>query len=269
MSNAHVASAPRTQNNPSGSNASAPTLTAPGVNHTKGDWTTVVTSSIATDLVLLRLRASAAAVIMVDIGIGSTGNAVDATLIENVLVGINTVNGAVLSIPLRIPSGTRIAMRYQRNTSITLQAGVTLVGRSALYPTAPARYITYNADTTNTRPTVSHDPGSTANTKGGTPDQLVASTPAASKGFLLSFGNAGVGNVNSMVDIMTGAAASEVAIMADYATSIPGSSHFPATTPSPFIPLPIPAGSRVSYRTASSSTTATDRNLGVILHLGV
>lgn len=100
--------------------------------------------------------------------------------------------------------------------------------------------------------------GGAANTK-GLYTQLSASTPAAAEGFTLVLARA-VGD-NYMLDVALGAAAAEVDIL----SNLTFEAGLEGGTFSVFIPLPIPAGSRVSVRTQNQAG-AIDLDVTMILH---
>jgi hypothetical protein len=92
----------------------------------------------------------------------------------------------------------------------------------------------------------------TAHTKGAYA-QIIASTAHAAKGFLVQLGNASAG-VDYSVDIAIGGAGSEIIIVADLlAGSGTGSI---ARQGAYFIPIPIPAGTRVSARCQATTLSS-------------
>lgn len=90
-----------------------------------------------------------------------------------------------------------------------------------------------------------------ANTK-GTYVELTSSSPIDADGFLLTATVPTVA-IDHMIDIAVGAASSEVVVLANFAFEL----FFEAGAPSVFIPVPIPAGSRISARVQGSTGSAT------------
>lgn len=117
---------------------------------------------------------------------------------------------------------------------------------------------TIGADTTNTRGTVITASGS-ANTKGSW-TELSASTSTAATAAMVTIFCANT-QADYLVDIGTGAAASETAVIADIQTNRPTIS---ITCRQFFIPISIASGTRVSARCQSSTAAATCR---IIIHL--
>jgi len=98
-----------------------------------------------------------------------------------------------------------------------------------------------------------------ANTK-GTPVELIASTAFASSGFRVFMG-ASSGAGDYLVDICIGAALSELVIVAN----IPYGSQSAGRVSEVYIPIAIPAGTRIS---AAIQATTGARTLGVAITLG-
>lgn len=100
----------------------------------------------------------------------------------------------------------------------------------------------------------------TANTKGSY-TTLIASTAHTAKGFLVTFGTAAAG-VDYLVDISIGAAAAEIIIIPDLMVGSGTGSI--ARQSAVFIPIAVPAGTRISARCQASTLSSTVR---VKIHL--
>jgi hypothetical protein len=104
-------------------------------------------------------------------------------------------------------------------------------------------------DTANSRP-VTLTSHASANTKGSYL-QLIASTARASQGLLVTFGRIGTADV--LVDIAVGAAASETVIVPNLLYSVRG---IVQDLTDVFLPVPVPAGTRVSARSQGGAGSA-------------
>jgi hypothetical protein len=99
--------------------------------------------------------------------------------------------------------------------------------------------------------------GSTGSTKGSYA-QIVASTAHDAQGFIVQLGNASTAN-GYLVDIAVGAAASEQIIVPDIFVRGPGEQCNTL-----YVPLPIPAGTRIAARSQAVNGSAT---IKCIVHL--
>lgn len=94
------------------------TLTASATPHTKGSWTDLIASTpFACCAILLSSiidigASSTDTSVLIDIGIGNTGDAVDATLVANIPIGAYQ-NNCNIWVPCHVPAGVRVAGRIQ------------------------------------------------------------------------------------------------------------------------------------------------------------
>ena len=107
-----------------------------------------------------------------------------------------------------------------------------------------------------------------AHTKNGTYTQLVASSPFDAHGFLvqLSVNSAGT-NQSYLVDIAIGASSAEVVIVPNLLFDTGLSASYPHGVI--WIPIPIPAGTRISARQQNNTTTGTLRVSVILLGGGL
>ncbi len=224
--------------------------------HVKGAWAELIASTDQpgeTILVFLDgpYGGSASQVdALLDVGFGPAG--AEQVVVSNLNSGNwNSANQYV--IPLRVPKGTRIALRHQSNVgsksvafSVNVIAGV---GES------PQSWVTYGANTTNSQgvllPAVTTAKVKTAWT------ELVASTTAVSNWVSLT---PGLPTTNSpgtpwTFDIGVGAAGAERLVVENYRYNIT-STELVRGSMVPF-PVAIPAGQRLSVRYTTDTTTAT------------
>lgn len=94
-----------------------------------------------------------------------------------------------------------------------------------------------------------------ANTKTASPVTLIASTTVESCALIVAFANnsATAAQRNGLVDIMTGAAASEVVIAANLSNTVATALSSTGGNISFFLPIRIPAGTRISARHQNST----------------
>jgi len=171
--------------------------------------------------------------------------------------------GQAVLVPLSVPRGSRVSARAFGASLNTIICGI---GFGALsnkgFKRAVSMGITSNLGTTV-------NPGATANALGSW-TQIVASAPHNFSALMVALGSAGRSNaaLNSwLVDIGIGAAGSEQTIIKQLLTMSFSNTIF-YMTPTFFGPFPcsIPAGTRISARAQSSTSSATTRNIDVSLY---
>lgn len=242
--------------------------------YAKGAWTQLIASTAADSGWLLVCASSAnssGAAIAVDIGFGTSGNEI--AIVTNLAFAAPQIGVAgYYMLPVTIPAGTRVAGR---------------VASSVLSDSAPVQVLTFadgyssagfgvSVDTYGFQASTGYglqiDPGGSANTKGAYV-QLTASLSVEIGGFLLCFDSQGTttgttGAVDWLVDIAVGASGSEQVILPNLAVcgySAGGDSFIFGSTV-PYIPMPIPAGGRISVRAQCSTAATPDRLLGLTFY---
>jgi len=255
------------------------TITSSSTANTYGSWTQLVASS-AIDCCWLVISsttvfANTANDIVIDIGVGASGS-------EKVIISaIHTIgNNAWPSLtrfafPCQIAAGTRIAARSQSNgTSQGAYVQVTLFdGEWNALEGAEGVVDTYGFQSGTTLG-AAIDPGATVNTKGSY-TQLTASSTADLLGFMLAFDfqndTAGAGVQNQfLLDIATGASGSEKVLIPNIAFNFmsdgAGDGCYIKPEFIPFIPCPIPSGTRIAARAQATINTATTRVFGLTFY---
>lgn len=240
---------------------------AGGTANTNGAWSQIVASSpLDCQMACLQVMgvASTTAVvgISIDIGIGAAASEVvlAADLMNWYRVTGDYITANSVVIPLAIPEGTRIAVRAQASIATpgtTLQVNLILFDTGFGMPEGCAGVDAIGftaASTTGTTIT----PGA-AGAK-GTYVQLVASTARDYCGFFFSV-NTGTAAGNRSMDAAVGAAASEKIIIPDMPNF---NQYFTAWTP--YYPVPVPAGQRLSARVADIKP---DTSAGQVVAYGV
>lgn len=247
-------------------------VTASGSTNTKGSFVQLVASS-AVDCAAIMVElgttnTGTAAIGGVDIAVGGAGS-------EQVIVNNLVYEGARLAgagnrtyiFPCSIPAGTRISARSQSSVAsdpINVEVQLLPSGMDGAGIIDSIGFLTASSRGTSV------DPGTSANTKGSWV-QLTASLANDICGFFLCFdGQAQTTSSFSsyeMLDIGIGGAGSEQIIVPNYQIVKSRNSNVMAyQSVSPFIPISIPAVTRIAIRAQSDSTTATSRLFGATLY---
>jgi hypothetical protein len=184
-----------------------------GIAHTKSAYQELVA---ATDRnaagFLVCLEGSGAGDYYVDIAVGAGGS--EQIIAANLHTCINAQNlrSTEYFIPIPIPGGTRLAARFQNNTTAgTCLTAITLWHGGLSTPVC-AVIDNLNPDTANTQGTLIAQGG--ANHTKGAYTQIIASTARRYKGLIIHNGRRGtVASQTFMNDVAIGAAASEQIII--------------------------------------------------------
>ena len=249
------------------------TITAPGSLNTKGAWTQIVASTTYPAAgIMLQINSepgSGDCFWLADVGIGGAGSEV--VIVPNIIGGrlASTLgDSSHCYVPVQIPAGSRVAMRYQVavTAATPLTAQIIGFGDSGKFYPPPMALTDYGTVTASSKGT-QVDPGGTANTKGAYA-QLVASTTQTIRGLIVQIlpdASYAAAPAHSLVDIAIGGAGSEQVV-------IPNIMHNPTETSgsviqannAPFYyPASIPSGSRIAARSQCDTNTAANRKLTV------
>jgi hypothetical protein len=228
------------------------TLTADTTAHTKGAWTQVIASTSAdTSFLVLTAGAISASATntatLLDIATGASGS--ESLVASNIAVGGartagTIVTGASFGIPLKIPSGTRVAARIQS----VVTGGKTAVLQSAFidagdYATAPTTVDVIGGDTATSQ-------GISFSGSSGTWVQATASTSQAYRAvvYVPSTHSTDIATITLTASIGVGAAGSEV----EFGTALiryENSENVGLADPFTYIfGRSIPAGSRLAVK---------------------
>jgi len=208
---------------------------------------------------------------LLDIGTGPAGS--ESVAISSLALSTdgssNPAFGFSILLPFPVPAGTRIAAR-----SISNQANngalVQVIGMDDSFGSAPAccsQYDTYGTVAASYYGTAV-DPGGTANTPGAWV-QLTASCANDYGGFFLMFDEQGRTSGNSIIDVLVdvaiGPAGSERILLPQFSMGMSHSTTTAIVVPpgTPFVPMKIPAGSRIAVRATARATVSPDRIVGV------
>jgi hypothetical protein len=226
--------------------------TASATIHTKGAWSQLLASSSgeATMLALFCSgvwTAGAETSLLVDVGVGAAGSEV--VVVPDIAVGGAFATGAnVMStsiyLPLRIASGSRIAVRCQ-----ALIASDTVTLRYALLNTGAAHMVPTSVDTLGTSTATSR--GTVMSGASGTYVQVTDSTTRDYRALCIvpSVAGTNTSNVDVTYTAAVGAAGAEVDI-GDIAARYESSENVYMSSVVPPLPIArfIPAGSRLSIK---------------------
>ncbi len=241
-----------------------------GVAHTKGAWVQLSASVGVTggQWMALSIGTTGASATdtatLLDIGFGAAAS--ETVVISNLQVGFLSDRYTYL-VPFYVPAGTRVATRIQSvQASKVVSVGLDVWGGdpdSSL--TTCNKITTYGSDTATSRGAILA-PNASANVKGSYV-QLTAATTAPIHGAIVSIqGTTALfaGARDFTVDVATGAAASEVVVIADVPTHVFSSDVFTHVYAYLPVSLDIPVGSRIAARVSSSS--ASSESVAVALH---
>jgi hypothetical protein len=241
-------------------------LTAHADAHTKGDYTELVAST-SDDVTMVRITfgsvsgTGASTGVLVDLATGSAASEdVKAANLNAGFVPAITATGTNAGssywLPLAIPSGTRIAARCQAETGLDT-VDVMIQTFSGSNQTATA-IDTIGAVTASSRGT--NVTG--GNNAEGNWTEIEDSTAETYTGLLWGFGGAGNSSMTGggrLVDIGTGAAAAETAIISNLAISTTSAEALMPPLALPIYGVSIASGTRLSARVQNNAgTNATD-----------
>jgi hypothetical protein len=230
----------------------------------------IASTAFAAQSILITFENASASTIdfLFDIAVGASSS--EQIIIANLQVSIpNGVSvAASFWFPIHIASGSRISARCQCTTgAATVRVSALLFGGGFASPERHSIVDTYGAATADSGGT-SVDPGGSSNTKGSY-SQLTAATTRPHKGLLLAIGNQ-INGVRTgcawLLDIAIGASLSEQVIIPNLSLNADTTKDMVFPQAFSFIPITIPAGTRLAARAQCSITDATDRLLDVVAY---
>jgi hypothetical protein len=206
-----------------------------------------------------------------DIAIGAISSEID--IISNILIS-QTASFQIsrrFEFPLKIKAGTRISGRSQGISALAnnFRISVHLLRGSWSYSRGFAVCDTYGANTGDSGGIVV-DPGATPDTKSAW-EEISSGISRDIKGFILCIGNRNIATRPSAssywnVDVGVGAEGSEEIIFPDWMLCTYSGSDLLLPCFTPFIPIHLLSGSRISVRVASDVTDATYRLIDVVIY---
>jgi len=183
-----------------------------GLSNAAGAWTEIITSTAAEAswIQVAAYSASSAGrapAILLDVGIGGAG--AEVAVISGMQVGMVSTTGGLPWMPLRIPAGTRVAVRAQNSDTLPTSMGVTVCTAGAAPGTTPPPITSLSASPA----TLATSRGALVTTSGWT--EVIAATPMPYRMLVLCIGGGGdptYSSVEALHDLGVGAAGSEVVV---------------------------------------------------------
>jgi hypothetical protein len=261
--------------------SSGVTLTS-GASNVKGAWSQVIAST-ASDITHLLVCFSYFSAGggggngpggAIDVAVAPSGSEASGILIQNLIVPMLVVFGEHFLLPVgQIPAGSRIAARFASSFASDTVA-LSLVGFDSGWSSASngGLWDTYGWSGSGAIQGFAVDPGATINVKGS---YVALSTSVTNdlSGFFITWdvqnrASSTGSYMDYLVDFALGGIGSEVVILPNVMIArnsfTGGVLYGPQTTP--FLPIPIAAGSRLSCRAQAYNVTALDRILGVSVY---
>lgn len=249
--------------------------------NTTGAWVEMIPSlSRASSWMMVTIQdagtASVQVSLAVSIAVGALGSEVP--VIQNMVFQRDATasvkgNAGVYFLPAAFPSGTRISANSQAGNASAAGAYVSVLPfDDAFGSVGSSGAIDTYGFSTSTTTGVSIDPGATINTKGAY-FEITSGLSYGISGFVLGFDagstTSGSNSLSWTLDVAVGSLGSEVIIVPDiqvYGRGISTTykSIYPAATP--FIPVRIPAGTRVAIRAQCNTATLAQRPIGVTFY---
>lgn len=254
-------------------NSTGPILIAGGSSFVKGSWIQVAASlSIDVTWMMFYLETinSSGTNYCVDIGVGAAAS--EQAIVSNLYYSAQGAGFCRFMFPISIPAGTRVSARTAGNGSPGggLSVGFNVFSDTYQSVGACSAIDTYGFSSSTILGTAV-DPGGTANAKGAY-SQITASTTFDLAGIFVVFdqqnnmsGTAGV--FYELVDIAVGGSGSEVVIVPNITLNLfLSAGAFILGGFLPYIPVQIPAGSRIAVRAQSSTNISPDRVFGCTVY---
>lgn len=253
------------------SDSSGNNIQPSGSAHVKGAWEQLIASTAfdAAGLLWAPSLVQTGARYSIDLGVGAAGS--ERILIPDLFAHVNNFSRGLpmrTFLPISIPAGIRLAARSQSSAGgNSIDANLLLVSAAHLLAPFPAARIdTYGFVAGSTAGT-GVDPGGNVNTKGNW-DELAASTtyPCQLAMLAVYFPTTPSSEGRWYLDLGIGASGSERIVVPDLFLGTAATNAMRSQFIGPF-PLTLPAGTRVAARAQSSLSSATYRNVNVILYL--
>lgn len=229
----------------------------------KGSWVELVASTTdTTALFILSVEYAATGAtirdFLIDVGIGAASS--EEVIVSDLQIQMKQTFSPVnhYYLPIRIPSGTRIAVRIESNSSSdSINVNAHLFAPTFQSNPGYSKTTAYGVSGTDG---TDIDPGGTANTKGSWVE-LTASTSDAIEAFNICIGsntNNAHNDIDYLYDLAIGGSGSEEIILENMHVV---SSNFEVSKAPVCVQHKIASGSRLAMRMQCSSTDATDRVL--------
>jgi hypothetical protein len=248
------------------------TVTAHASANTKGSWIELIASTAFAGCVnvIVHTYDGTACDYLIDIGIGDAGSEI--TLMNNILFSASNTPWAYSYpvFPVNIPAGTRVSARVQCDAGgkYIYASGMLIANGGFTFPGNLSVSDTYGATVADSGG-ISVDPGGSANTKGAW-SEITSGISRSAKGIMLGVGDnsdpvrAGYPWWN--IDVGIGAAGSEQVIVSDFMINAHSTQGCFRPKCSPFLPIMLPAGTRIAVRGQTNVTVEADRIFDAVIY---
>ncbi len=253
---------------------SAGTVLTGGAANTKGSYTQLVasTSADAVGIILqVNNRSAGANEYSVDVAVGGSGS--EQIIIPDFIMQNDHAAADNVYFPILIPAGTRIAARCQSpSAGGTMTFAISTVDGEFTANEGAGSVDTYGFLSSTTNGTLI-DPGGVANTDGSWV-QITASTTNDICGVVLGLDPGNLSGASSLtgqmlMDIGIGGSGNEQVLIPNLMVEHAISNGAINSTWPPYIgpiPVQIPSGTRIAARCQSTLTTATQRQIGLVVY---
>ncbi len=247
-------------------------LTSATTPFAKGAWTQLLAATAA-DAAWMMVRINCTGTTgtqwAIDIGVGASGS--EQAIVQNLSATSGLKVAASYFFPLAVPGGTRISARASGSvTSDPALIQIILFDDTFTSAGSGEAVDTYGFSSAANIGTLI-DPGATANAKGAY-SQVSAAVANDIGGFLLWFDNQnGAGTTSAiqrwLVDIAVGPGGAEQVIV----PNIPLAGYTPSSMQiynptTRYLPIAVPAGSRIAARAQCSTGATPDRKIGITVY---
>lgn len=232
--------------------------------NTKGLFVEISSSTPikATEFIVV-ITAEASGDALVDIATGGAGS--ETVIVNNLLfsIGAGVTLSAAYPIPIGITKNTRVTARCQSSTAVAVMVSILLVNGANRY----SRCTTYGANLADSGG-IDVDPGGVANTKGSYAEVSASITNPISSLIIATGcqGTASAADVETLLDIATGAGGSEVVLLANLYRAISTNSDIWLPVVMGPIQASLNAGTRLAARAQATSTNATQRKSDIVIY---
>lgn len=201
---------------------------------------------------------------LTDIAIGSAGNEI--VIIPDITYTcMGTRNAESLYIPVTIPQGARISGRTQKSLGSASYANTVMLHQLVgPYQQGFQKFDNYGANAATSGGIVI-DPGATVNTKGNWVQITAACNEIKQLAVMLTGYDAARETAYWKIDVGIGSAGNEVVVIGDLNLSSNATTDIISLQLNGFLPLSIPAGTRIAMRAECTVNTDPARKLEAVL----
>lgn len=238
--------------------------------HALSSWTQIIATTAATYQalrVIVQQSTSNGGRIAFSLSTGGSGSESSNTIVDDFFCISSSALSSDFIIPIEVTSGTRLSLAFRCNNANTATIRFTVYGITATageIPTGVTAIRPFNYDNTTTLATsvLAGDSGSTIK---GAYNEMTSSLSADIAGLGVAAITNNLTSTNLfLIDVATGAAASESVILPDIpAQRVSGQDQYFATR---FYPYPVSSGTRIAARVQADTTTVTVRDIWCVVY---